>query len=120
MSLYVKLDVNVFDNDALIECSVDAQLVFIHGLCLAKRLETDGEFTISQLRRDCAGIDELDKLVEELIEVGLWCEDEAGRVLTIQSWLQHNLSQAEVAVKRERASAAGKRGGRGNRKPESP
>jgi hypothetical protein len=108
--LYVKVATNFFSDDRIVECSPLAQLVYLRGLCLVKTIETDGQFTFAQMRRECGDLDGVPDLLAELVKRDLLTED--GQGYTITSWLKHNKSQEYIADYRAKRVEDGKRGGR--------
>ena len=55
--LYVPLNVNFFEDDRVVDCPPLRQLLYVRGLCAAKRLSTDGWLTARQLTALGLGID---------------------------------------------------------------
>jgi hypothetical protein len=91
-----------------------ARLVFIAGLCIAGRNESDGLVAFVQVRKDCFDLDGLSVLVEELVSAGLWERvDESN--YKIPSFLRWNKSRATLEELREKRSKAGRMGGRPKR-----
>lgn len=101
--LYVPVDVNFDDDDKIIDAGIVAEAVYQRMLRLAKRKETDGHIATAQARRICADIpaavlDAVGDPVERLVTVGLLDRTDTGFV--IGSWLDHNVSRAELDEKR--------------------
>lgn len=104
---YAPLSVHFLDDPAVQRVSVLARYVFVVSLLVAKRVESDGVVSLSQLRRDCFDVDELQGKLAELVEANLLMRD--GDEFTIRSWLKWNKSAAELEQHRERYSALGRR-----------
>jgi len=68
---FVALSDNFPDDDRIIEVSPLARLVFVYGICIAHRNESDGRLTLGQLRRSCADFGDLAPLLDELVRIGL-------------------------------------------------
>lgn len=101
--LYVPLDVNFSDDDKVLCCSAEAQLVYLRSLLLAKRFQKDGLVYRSQLRRLTEGfayadaaLDDL--LPKELVDCGLWLDHEDGWV--VAAFTAHNPTSAELEESR--------------------
>jgi hypothetical protein len=106
---YVPLSVTFFEDDRIMEVTPSARLVFIGGLCVAKRNESDGLLTFAQVRRECPDVGDLEPLIAELISRGLWTRDD-DRTFTITSWLKWNKSREwldEVRAKRAKSGQIG-------------
>lgn len=104
--LFVRLDVNFQDDDKLLEVTPAAELVFIRGLAMAKRLGTDGYLSRSHLRRISDKLETPpEQLAQQLVDVGLWEPFEHGWL--VLSWLKHNQPMDELT---EAKSAGGKLG----------
>ncbi len=116
MALFVKLDVNIFCDDRMIEMSPLAQLLYIRCLCLAKRLETDGYLRWGQINREAFDLtnetDTLADLVTELVDCGLWYQDDETELYSIAGWLKHNKSNEWIEKYRAEQAESGRRGGR--------
>jgi hypothetical protein len=110
MARYVPLNVQYFEDPRIMEVRPLARGVFLVGLCIAGRNESDGHFTSAQVRRDCNDYEDLDGLVDELEAIGLWVRTSTG--YTIPSFLKWNKSRAELDELREKRSKSGKLGGR--------
>lgn len=100
--LWVKLDANFFDDDAIMEVDPLAQLIYIRMLCLAKRTETDGFVSYRHLDKECADITDLGRYLEQLVVVRLIDEDQMQRGWKIYSWLKWNKSKADIEELREK------------------
>jgi hypothetical protein len=108
---FVPLDAEFFDDARVLELAPLTQLVYLRGLTLAKRIQTDGQFTSGQLRRQCGDIEELETHVKSLVACDLWT-DEGPDEYTIASWQRWNKSQAEWEAELKLARDSGRRGGR--------
>ena len=107
---WVPLDTGYFDDRRVIELSVWAQILDLRGICMAKRLQTDGCLSPAQLRSIApssdtdSDTDESD-LISELIEAELWEQAPDGSYIR-RSWKEWNTSADEIAAK----SAGGRLG----------
>lgn len=110
--LHVPLDVHYADDPKIIEAGERAELLYVRGLAFAKRMNSDGVITDSQLAR--FGFRDARKRAEKLTEVNLWSRIEGGYVIT--TWLKHNKSAAEIAQLSEARAQAGQQGGRPSQK----
>lgn len=108
---FVPLDVNFADDAKVLAVSIDAQLLYVRGLCMAKRLQSDGylcEKQIARLAGDLRGT--AAGLTAELTREGLWEDartDARGRAragCAIARWADWNPSAAELNLKREKDS----------------
>lgn len=100
--LYVPLDVNFSDDDKVLACSAEAQLVYLRGLMLSKRLDSDGFVHENHLARLCeyfsyADIDPAD-LSRELTKAGLWEPVDNGWI--VPSWAAHNPDNEKLDSRR--------------------
>lgn len=107
--LYVKLDASYDDDDKIIRAGEKAELLYIRGLCLAKRILSDGFVSDAHLPR--FGLSGVQARAGKLVEVGLWERDDDAGGYWIIAWLKHNRSAAEVDEIREKRREAGRRGG---------
>lgn len=106
---YVPLSVNFFGDNRVVELPPLARLVFIAGLVIAKREESDGRLTLGQVRRECFDFD-VESLVNELVASGLWAREGEG-VFTVPSWLKWNRSKDWIDGLRAARVKAGQFGG---------
>jgi|GEM_PF-6063466 len=61
---HVRLDVYYWEDEAIAELSPMAELLYVRGLCMAKR--SNGALTASQLRRVADEPDNIGELIAEL------------------------------------------------------
>lgn len=113
--LWVPLDVDFQDDDRMIGVSLEAELLFVRSLALAKRLASDGRIRLAHLRRLSDKLPgDPEKYADELIGAGLW--DTEGTPGTpseryvIVSWLRWNAPADDLDGVREAKRAGGKRG----------
>jgi hypothetical protein len=104
--LYVQLDVDYADDPKIIRAGEKAELLYLRGLALAKRLLTDGFISDDQLPRFM--LSDISRRVDKLVSVGLWEPVKGGYV--ISAWLKRNPAAAEVAAAEEQARLDGIRG----------
>jgi hypothetical protein len=101
--LYVPLVVDYLDDPKFETLSVEAELLYIRSLCLAKRRMSDGHIDGRQLRRLCDRFDANPSTVAaELVAEELWVEVDGG--WQIVAWLKHN--QPKAAIEQRRIEAA--------------
>ena len=119
---YVPLSTSFFEDDKVIELSPLAQLVFVGSLCVAKRIESDGQVSLAQIRRECPNVGDLEPLLDELTTHSLLTRSEDGTTFAIVAWLRWNSSVAEIKARREYFAEIGRKGGQRRRatKPEGP
>lgn len=115
--LHVPLDVNFQDDSKVLRVSLEAELVYLRSLALAKRLDEEGALDHAHLHRLSEKMDDHpDVLAKELVDVGLWIETDNG--WAIAAWAAHNMltderSEARAAeaerkrLWRERKKASG-------------
>lgn len=108
-SLYVKLDVNYDDDQAIIEAGEKAELLYIRGLVLAKRTLSDGFIADVQLTR--MGLTGVKARAQRLVDVNLWLRDDDRGGYVIRTWAKRNKSRADVEATSEARREAGKKGG---------
>jgi hypothetical protein len=101
----VKLDANFPDHPKVIAAGPEAAAVYVTGLCLAQRFESDGVVYRTQLERYGA----TEAAIDRLLEVGLFEPVDNLRV-SVHNYLARNRSAAEIAAMRENASGHGARG----------
>jgi len=100
MGLYVPLDVNFPDDDRVLACSVEAQMMYVRSLCLVKRTDSDGIVSQVQLRRLSDGCRAKPaQLADELVGAGLWSTYDTG--FLICAWVKHNPTSDDLKAKRE-------------------
>jgi hypothetical protein len=87
-NLYVPLDVNYAEDDKIIDVGPMGELLYIRSLAFVKRARTDGVFSINQLAVLGARIPRVRRLLDPLVEVGLW--ERNGSALYIPAWLKRN------------------------------
>jgi hypothetical protein len=100
VGLHVQLDVEYASDDKLIEAGPMAELLYVRGLCFAKRTLTDGRITHGQLSAVAIGIPSPVKHARRLVEVGAWRATTTG--YQIVSWLKRNKSAATVRAEADR------------------
>ena len=98
-NLYVKLDASYHDDQKILEAGEKAELLYVRGLCLAKRILSDG--FVADVHLPLFGLTSAQGRARKLVEVGLWQRDDAARGYWITSWLKHNTSKDEVEAIRE-------------------
>lgn len=104
--LFVRLDVNYQDDDKILEVSAEAELLYVRGLALAKRMGTDGYLSRSHLRRIADKLTApVDGLVAELVDIGLWSP--AGDRWLIEAWFKHNQPLDDLTERKRRGGALG-------------
>lgn len=113
--VWVKLDDRFVDHEKV--ASLDPELrpfcieLHVAAMCYCGRELTDGRIPHGQVRR-LADFSphrvEIARVVEELVDVGLW--DSYGRGYEIHDWLEFNPSKAEVEERRAKRAAAGTKG----------
>lgn len=97
--IYVRLDANYDTDEAMLEVSPMAELLFIRALALSKRKQTDGFVAARSLNRCGLRITEpLLDLVGELVTAGLWTDHPDGCGWDIAGWGKWQLTTAEVAA----------------------
>ena len=74
---WVKLSVNYFDDDRIMEVGVEAELLFVRGLAWAKRSDSS-RITKGALIRLGLGLSDPTTAVSRLVEVGLWLSADNG------------------------------------------
>lgn len=100
VGLHVQLDVEYASDDKLIEAGPMAELLYVRGLCFAKRTLTDGRISHGQLSAVAIGIPSPTKHARRLVDVGAWRATTTG--YQIVSWLKRNKSAATVRAEAER------------------
>lgn len=101
---YVPLDVNFSDDPAVRRAGPHAELLFVRGLQLVKRLEVDGTIDRAQLPILAAGIPGRPAShAGALVDEGLWTATAAGWEIT--GWLRWNPAAADLAAGRAARSA---------------
>lgn len=108
--LYVKLDVSFFDDDKILAAGEKAAWLYLHLLCKAKQLDTDGRLTTLQVGR--LGVEGWRPRLARLIEVGL-VQSDADSV-EIVKWLSWNEAASDrrdrmEAERQRKADAAAKK-----------
>ena len=98
-NLYVKLDASYDDDPKILTAGEKAELLYVRGLCLAKRILSDGFIADVHLPR--FGLSSVQARAKKLVEVGLWARDDDAGGYWIVSWLKHNTSKDEVEAIRE-------------------
>lgn len=101
--LYVPLDINFLDNDKILGVGIEAELLYVRSLVLAKRLQSDGFIHRRQLCRIGNGLGLIDSDAEELVDVGLWTVEADG--WRIAAWLEHNPSSDDLAAAKDAENA---------------
>jgi len=101
--LYVPLVVDYLDDEKFEALSVEAELLYIRGLCLCKRRMSDGFISARQLRRLCDRFDTNPiQVAAELVAEDLWAEMPGG--WQVVSWLKHNVPKSSIEQKRQEAA----------------
>ena len=96
-NLYVKLDASYDDDPKILLAGEKAEVLYLRGLCLAKRILSDGFIADVHLPR--FGLSGVQSRAKKLVEVGLWERAEGGYL--IRAWLKHNSSRDEVEAIKE-------------------
>lgn len=105
MRLFVPLDVDFPDDPAVVALSLEAELLYLRALCLAKRTLTDGAIHPGHLRRLTDKMSTAPELLAgELVDAGLWTNAQVG--WQIRSWLEHNRSADEITQELDRRRTA--------------
>ena len=98
---FVPCDVNLANDPAILHAGFKAELLFRRANEYAKRMNRDGVIYPVELPIIAHGIPgDARKLVDSLIDAGLWENTENG--LVIRSFLKWNMSQAEQSEAREK------------------
>jgi hypothetical protein len=101
--LFVPLDVNYPDNPRIIASGEKAEVLYVRGLCLAKRTMKDGFIDAHQLSR--MGLTGVDARAESLCHHGLWKKVKGG--FKIVGWSGRNPSAKEITAKADAKREAG-------------
>ena len=115
LKIFVPLDENYPDNVRIIHAGEAAELLYIRGLCLVKRLLSDGYIDAVQLPR--LGLSNVEERVQRLVDVGLWermpaVENRAEAMgYVVVGWLERNDTAEEIVAKRQKKIDAGTKGG---------
>lgn len=118
--IYVPLDVDYPDNPRIIEANEEAELLYVRGLCLAKKNRKDGFIDRRQLSR--VGLPNVYRRAAALIRVGLWSavkEDDKVIGYIVVGFLDRNDSAAELDELSKKRAQAGAIGGRAGSKPKA-
>ena len=83
---YVPLSLAFNEDVRVLDVSPLARWVYVCGLLVAKRCESDGVVTLPQVRRECPDVPGLEILAKELVDVGLW-SDEGDRRYAVVAFL---------------------------------
>ena len=113
---YVKHDDGIFSHPKVLGVHPLARLLWVASICHAGQHVTDGRIARSVLPILSAQTSATAKHARELVDAGLWEEDDDG--WRIARWAQHNRTAAEVEAERDRWRRQ-KRGQR-TRPPETP
>lgn len=103
--IYLELNVEYYLDDAIAGVGVEAEVLFVRGLCLARKLMTDGAIGPSQLRRLGADLDDVQAAATALVNARLWRRAKAGYL--ISNFLKRNPSRAQIVARSEEKSIAG-------------
>lgn len=108
--LWVPLSVDILEDEALNDCSIVAQLVYLRGLAHAKRASRDGMvskravvgglYSAVALPTDEGWVtndDTLDLAIDELVRAELWASTDTDGQYQITGWLKHNEPVDRVA-----------------------
>lgn len=101
MALYVPLDADYYYDPRMIDAGPMAELLYVRGLCFAKRTEKDGFIAESQLKAIATGIPKPRALADRLVANGAWEKVDDG--WQISAWLKRNKSAAQIAHAKEAA-----------------
>lgn len=115
--IYVPLDVDYPDNPKIIEAGEKAEVLYIRGLCLAKRTLSDGYLDRRQLDR--MGLSAVFQRAATLVRCGLWSYMKIGDKVVgyqIVGFLDRNDSAEEVAQLSAIRSRSGSKGGKAGSK----
>ncbi len=88
---YVPVSVHLFEDDRIMAVSRTAQLVYIGGLCVAKRLESDGRATLPQVHWEFSDLAELEDPGSPSSSTPS-CECDDDHSFTVASWRKWNKS----------------------------
>lgn len=106
--IYLELHVEYYQDDAVAGVGPESEVLFIRGLCLSRRLLTDGRLGLAQVRRAASDLTDLDAAAARLVEVGLWRKMRGGWRIT--NFLKRNPSRAQVHAKSLERARAGAKG----------
>jgi hypothetical protein len=121
--LFVKLDANYAEDAAVAALGRDARLLFVDSICWAKRTGScDGRVTRAVLRRLAwdsttpCGV-----LADELVQAGVWTEDDDGwTIRSYTKWQQTPDDVEEAKAKRSAHASAAARARWGNAPDDAP
>lgn len=103
--IYLELNVEYYLDDAVAGLGADAEVLFIRGLCLARKLMTDGRLGTSQVARLGADLDDVAAAAKALVDARLWRAVKGGWVIT--NFLKRNPSRAQIVARSEEKAIAG-------------
>jgi hypothetical protein len=97
--LYVKLDAEYDSDDKMIEAGPYAELLYVRGLCFAKRTMLDGSISRGQLAIISRKIPNPTAQAQRLVAVGAWTATRQGWRIT--AWLKRNKSASTIGAESE-------------------
>jgi hypothetical protein len=101
---FVPLDVNYQLDDKIMSAGYVAECLYVRALAYCKRAGMEGHIKNSQLRALALGLpSQPAKHANTLVEVGLW--DRTSEGYYIAGWLNHNLSNGELAEQKAKIRA---------------
>ena len=103
--IYLELNVEYYLDDAIAGVGVEAELLFVRGLCLARKLMTDGRLGDSQVRRLAADLVDTDAAAQALVDARLWRRGKGNYLIV--NFLKRNPSRAQIVARSEERSRAG-------------
>ena len=98
--VWARFDDQYPDHPKVIEAGPLAAWLNVCAICYASRYLTDGFIPAGQIRK-LADLDNPMRLVEKLVEVGLWERSEGG--FRVHDYLEYNPSREKVLAEREAA-----------------
>lgn len=110
---WLKLDDKYDDHPKIVAAGPEASWLDVRGMLYCARHETDGYISESQLKRIGGDFSARKRrgLVEKLVEVGRWIQDEERGGWCVHDFLAYNFSAEEAQRRREDKAKAGRKGG---------
>jgi hypothetical protein len=93
--LFVPLSVNYYDDPKIIDVGPMSELLYVRGLAFVKRAGSDGKISSNQLRSITPRLTSVSRLVERVVDVGLW--EANGNGWIVSGWSGWNRPTGEVS-----------------------
>jgi hypothetical protein len=102
-SAWIRLSANYMNDPRIIQAGPNAELIWLRGLSVARQMKTDGLLSKTWMAHVGRDIQNRQRSIHRLLEVGLWEETESGFSIPFDRWSRWQTTQDQIEHQRKLA-----------------